>query len=150
MRSIHVTSRRRSGFSVVELLVTVAVFGLLTIIALPRMRQMALAEDLRSARAAVVNAYGRARVSAIQTRKPVTLQFNTTSAWITSAADGGGVDTVGAVVNLYGSHGVAVSSTGSVTIRPTGLVNAASPITVTVSKQGQTSQVVISGYGRIQ
>lgn len=150
MRSIHVTSRRRGGFSVIELLVTIVVFGLLAAIAMPRMRAVALAEDVRAARGALVSVYGRARVHAIQSRQPTTLWFNATSAWVTVPVGGGGVDTVGPRLNLTDAHGVALTSTGNVTILPTGLVNAATPITVTFSKQGRSDSLVISGYGRIQ
>jgi prepilin-type N-terminal cleavage/methylation domain-containing protein len=145
-----VTSRRRGGFSVIELLVTIVVFGLLASIAMPRMRAMALAEDLRAARGAVVSVYGRARVHAIETRKPATLWFNASSAWVTVPDGGGGLDTVGTRLNLTSAYGVTMTYTGNVTILPTGLVNAGVPITVTVTKQGKSDSLVISGYGRIQ
>lgn len=150
MRSNDVVGPRRTGFTLIEALVAIVVFGLLTAIALPRMRNISLGEEVRAARGAVASAYGRARVHAIQVRKPATVNFDASSVWITVPADGGGLDTVGPVVNLTDAHGVTVNATGTVTILPTGLVNAATPITVTVSKYGKSDSVVISGYGRLQ
>ena len=57
---------------------------------------------------------------------------------------------MGAVENLGAQFGVSIAATGPVSVQPTGLVNAGTPIRVTVTKQGKSDSVVISGYGKMQ
>jgi type IV fimbrial biogenesis protein FimT len=141
--------RSRSGFSLIELLIAVTLLGLLLAIAAPRVQEASTTQNVRGARAAVANLYARARIYAVQQRVPVTLQFGDSTAWITAPL-GAGLDTIGAVEHLGRQFGVSVAASGSVSISPVGMVNAGTPIRVSVTKSGHTDSVVISGYGKIQ
>ena len=149
MRTGRLVSRPRSGFSLIELLIAVTLLGLLLAIAAPRVQQASAQQSVRSARAAVANLYARARVHAVQRRVPVTLQFGDSTAWITAPA-GAGLDTLGVVEHLGRQFGVAVIAGGSVAISPVGMVNAGTPIAVSVVKGSYSDSLVISGYGRLQ
>lgn len=149
MRRHSPTLRPRSGFSLVEMLIAVTLLGLLLAIATPRVREAAIRQDVRSARAAVANLYARARIHAVQRRVPVTLQFGDSTAWITAPV-GAGLDTIGAMEHLGRQFGVSVGAAGSVSISPLGMVNAGTPIVVSVTRSGHSDSVVISGYGRLQ
>ena len=141
--------RPRAGFSLIELLTVVSVLGLMLVIAMPRVADANVRRNVKSARAAVASLYARARIQAVQTRRPATLQFTDSLAWVT-VPEGAGLDTVGAVENLGAQFGVSIAATGPVSVQPTGLVNAGTPIRVTVTKQGKSDSVVISGYGKMQ
>lgn len=150
MRTLTRRPAPQSGFSLIELMIAITLVGILLAIAMPRVQNATIRRNTQAARAALVNLYARARVTAIQSRRTTTLNVSGTSAWITAPRVGGGLDTIGAVTNLTTEYGVAVTAAGNVTVLPTGLVNAGTPINITVTKSGQSDSVVISGYGRIQ
>jgi prepilin-type N-terminal cleavage/methylation domain-containing protein len=141
--------RPRGGFSLIELVTVITVVGLMMLLVAPRLADANTRRNVRGARAAVANLYARARIQAVQTRKPATLQFTDSLAWVT-VPQGAGLDTIGAVENLKAQFGVSIAATGSISIQPTGLANAATPIRVTVTKQSKSDSVVISGYGTMQ
>jgi len=149
MRTSTVLTRNRAGFSLIEAMIVVVVLGLMLAIATPRIGQSLVYTNVRNARSATVNLYARARIVALQTRKPATLNFNAGNAWIT-VPNGALTDTIGAVTNLTGEYGVTVAPTGNVTVLPTGLVNALVPIKVVFTKNSHSDSLTISGYGRIQ
>lgn len=140
----------RAGFSLIELMIVITIIGLMLAMAMPRIQDTLVRRNLQGSRAAVVNLYARARVTALQQRRTTTVNFNGTSAWITAPRAAGGLDTVGAVTNLLTQYGVAVAATGNITITPTGLVNAGTPIQINVTKSGKSDSVMVSGYGRLQ
>lgn len=148
--SVHLTSRfgRRSGFSLVEMLMAVALLGLLLAIAAPRIADAGARRNVKGARAAIASTYARARIHALQARVPVTVQFDDSLAWVITP-NGAGADTVGAVQNLGQLYGVSVVATGSIPISATGLV-ANTPISVTVTKGAKSETFTVTGYGRIQ
>jgi len=140
----------RSGFTLVEMMITVVLLGILLTMTAPRIRDAVDVNNVRSARAAVANLYARARVTAVQQRKPATLRFNGNRVYVT-VPRGAGLDTVGAVVDLNTRYGVGVvAAGGNVTVQPTGLVNAGAAIVIGVSKGTHADSVTISGYGRLQ
>lgn len=130
-------------------MIAIAVLGLLLAIMAPRLTTALTSVNLQNARGAVVNLYGQARSTAIQTRKVATLQFNGSRVWIT-VPQGAGVDTIGGVMDVATEYGVAMTSSGNLTIQPTGLVNAAVPIVITMTKNSRADTLTISGYGRMQ
>jgi prepilin-type N-terminal cleavage/methylation domain-containing protein len=140
----------RAGFSLVELMIVITVIGIMLAMVVPSVQGTLVRRNLQGSRAAVVNLYARARVTALQQRRATTLNFNGTSAWITAPRAAGGIDTIGAVTDLQAQYGVAVAASGTVTILPTGLVNAGTPIQINVTKSGKSDSVMISGYGRLQ
>ena len=139
-----------SGFSLVEMLIALAVAGLLMAMALPKLRDGLAARDVKSARAALANMYARARINALQTRKSTTINFSSTNTWVTMPITGG-LDTIGAVAQLSTLYGVSVNaSVASITLLPTGLSNMASTATIKVTRSGKSDSVMISGYGRLK
>lgn len=138
------------GFTLVELVIVIAVMGLMLAMAMPRIRDALVSRDLKSARAAIANMYARARINALQTRKSSTINFSTTDVWVTMPV-AGGEDTVGTVAQLSSAYGVTVdASTASITVLPTGLSNMAATATIKVTRAGKSDSVVISGYGRLK
>src|SRR2546425_12290072 len=57
---------RRSGFTTIEMIIVVAIIGIITLIGFPKIRQTLDKTNLRSARAAVGTLAGTARAAAIQ------------------------------------------------------------------------------------
>ncbi len=146
----HERHRPQAGFSLVEMMIAIAVMGLMLAMAMPRIRDTVIKRDVKSARAAVANMYARARINALQTRKQTTVRFNASTVWITVPL-GGGLDTVGAPVDLNNAYGVTVSYTDpSISIQPTGLATLGAPVTIKVTRSGKSDSVMISGYGRLQ
>lgn len=150
---MRIPERRRrpqAGFSLTEMMIAIAVAGLMLAIALPRIRETLVSRDLQSARAALANMYARARINALQTRKSTTINFSGTQVWVTAPVTGG-LDTVGAVVDLGVLYGVAITaSTPTITVLATGLSNMAATATISVTRSGKSDSVQISGYGRLQ
>ena len=150
MRTLNGRPLPRAGFSLLEMMIAVTISGLLLAIVMPRVQGATTGLDVQGARAAITNLYTRARVTAVQSRRTTTLNLSGTSVWITSPRPTGGLDTLGAVTNLHNEYGVTVTASGNVAILPTGLVNAGTPIVVTVTKGSRSDSVTISGYGRLQ
>ena len=143
--------RPRAGFSLIELLTVVSVLGLMMVIAAPRLADANTRRNVKGARAAVASLYARARVRAVQARRPATLQFTDSLAWVTiPRGTGATVDTIGGVQNLKALYGVSIVASGDISVQPTGLVNAGTPIKVTVTRQSRSDSVIISGYGKMQ
>ena len=144
------------GFSLIEMLLTLVVVGLISLIGWPRLHRTIQKSDVRSARTTVAAVFVQARAAAIQGSRTVTLQFSSTNVWATGTprltpAVGSTADTVGQVQNLYQRYGVAVSASPgpSLTIDPRGFTSTTST-TVMVSKAGHTDSLVVSGFGRLQ
>jgi prepilin-type N-terminal cleavage/methylation domain-containing protein len=151
MRNHSTQELSNSGFSLVEMLIAIAVAGLLMAMALPKLRDGLAARDVKSARAAVANMYARARINALQTRKSTTVNFSTTDTWVTMPLAAGGLDTIGSVAQLSTLYGVSVdASVASITVLPTGLSNMGSTATIKVTRAGKSDSVMISGYGRLK
>jgi prepilin-type N-terminal cleavage/methylation domain-containing protein len=150
MRILNGRPLPRAGFSLLEMMIAVTISGLMLAIVMPRVQGATTGLDVRGARVAITNLYARARVTAIQTRRTTTLNLSGSSVWITSPRLAGGLDTLGAVTNLTTEYGVAVTASGNVTILPTGLVNAGTPVVIKVTRSGKSDSVTISGYGRLQ
>lgn len=142
--------RPQAGFSVVELMIAVAVMGLMLAIAMPRIRDTLIGRDVKSARAAVANLYARARINALQSRKITTIHFSGSQVWVTAPL-GAGTDTIGAVADLTSMYGVTVdASQATIAVMPTGLANTGVPVLVRVTRSGKSDSVTISGYGRLE
>jgi prepilin-type N-terminal cleavage/methylation domain-containing protein len=141
----------RSGFSLVEMMIAITVAGLLLAIATPKVRATVIHSEVKSARAAVASLFTRARIHALQTRRAAVVNFNTTRGWVVSPDGAGGIDTVGAVLDLSNAYGVAIdASTAIVRFQPTGLTTSPGTVTVRVTRSSKTDSVVVSGYGRLQ
>lgn len=153
MRLIPARRKPPAGFSLVEMLIAISVMGLLLAIAIPRVRDTMNSREVKSARAALATTYARARIYALQQRRPAKVHFSGSSVWVTTPNSAGLDSTVGAILNLGNIHGVnLVASQPTVTFLPTGLLQSAlgEVLVVRVGRAGKRDSVVISGYGRLR
>ncbi len=150
-----IPSRRDAGFSLVEMLVVVALLGVLALIALPRAKGAFEAASLRSARAATVATLNRARLTAIQRNRTARFRASGTQVWVQAtprlvAAAGSTWDTVGVVLDLNNQYGVTFTpADAGISFDSRGIgLSSNSATTITFSKSGRTSTLVISVLGR--
>jgi prepilin-type N-terminal cleavage/methylation domain-containing protein len=153
MRLIPARREPQAGFSLVEMLIAISVMGLLLAMAIPRVRDTMNSREVKSARAALATTYARARIYALQQRRPAKVHFSGSSVWVTTPNSAGIDSTVGAILNLGSIHGVNLNATEpTVTFLPTGLLQQAlgEALVVRVGRAGKRDSVVISGYGRLR
>src|SRR2546428_2147205 len=74
---------RRSGFTTIEMIIVVAIIGIITLIGFPKIRQTLDKTNLRSARAAVGTLAGTAAAAAIQRgcRRALHFAAGTNAVW---------------------------------------------------------------------
>jgi len=112
---------RRSGFTTIEMIIVVAIIGIIALIGFPKIRQTLDKTNLRSARDAVGTLAGTARAAAIQRGCRGVLHFAANTVWVTTACPAK-VDTVSGVQDLYARFKVTMSySRDSVQYDPRGL-----------------------------
>src|SRR5213083_329396 len=76
---------RRLGFTTIEMIIVVAIIGIITLIGFPKIRQTLDKTNLRSALDAVGTLAGTARAAAIQRGCRSVLHFTTNTVWLTTA-----------------------------------------------------------------
>ncbi|HLS47112.1 MAG TPA: GspH/FimT family pseudopilin [Gemmatimonadales bacterium] len=145
------------GFTIFEVLAVVVIAGIMVLIGFPRLRDVTIRSDVRSARVAISSMVASARSAATQTNRRTELRFDTDSTAVIVAyprlvaAGGSTRDTLGPVENLKGRYGTTIASTATtIGFDPRGFGTNANAVTVTVSRQGFTSTLVVSPFGRIQ
>lgn len=147
--------RARHGFTLVETLIAVVMVSLLMLIAFPKVRAAIIKTDLRSARTAVVNSAARARAVATEGSRISWLTFDGNRMLVTAAPRrtpplGGGVDTVGQVLDLEEAYGVGVTGPTSIQFNPNGLsTGLATAQTISLARDGHTENVQLDGLGRV-
>lgn len=117
-----VSARRAAGFTLIEMMVTVAIVALLSAIAAPSFNQMVASQRLKGASSDLFSALMRARSEAIKRNTEVTLAPSTTSQWqsgwvIPNPADSGNrLDVHGPLAGLAvtGPAGVVFLANGRV------------------------------------
>ncbi len=145
----------RAGFSLIELVLTLVIAGVLMLFAVPRARDLTLRESVRSARRQMTTQLARARATAVQRGCNAVLHLNDDAGtvWLTACplASGGlsAVDTVGSVDNLLERFGVAFTADAdSVLYAPQGLAFAASSIALTFSRAEYSASLEVTPVGR--
>ncbi len=152
---------RSKGYSLVELMVAIAVVALITLLAVPKLRSASYRSNVRNARHTIIAMLEQAKLRAIHDSRSAALKVSGTGVvWITASprrsagAAACGCDTI-ALRNLQQLYGVTVSpsstSDSSFAFDPRGLsVNrGGAPMTVRVTHAEFKDSVMITGFGDV-
>jgi len=142
----------RSGFTILELLVVLAIAGIMMALAYPRYRESMNGEAVLGARRELMSQLARARATAAQRGCRVELQFRASAAtaYVTACRTvGTGLDTIGEISRFGTRYSVTMTSTAdSLGFGPTSIGLGTAAITVRFLRGTDTASVVISSVGR--
>jgi type IV fimbrial biogenesis protein FimT len=143
---------RRSGFTVIELLMVIVIVGVIAGIAFPKLNSAVRNENVRSARRETLTQLSRARAMAVQRGCRAALQMRaaTGKVWVeVCKTSGTGRDTVGMISNLPGKYSTTLTTTAdSLPFNPNGLGLGLGPITMTFTRGSYTINLDISSVGK--
>lgn len=146
----RLTSR---GFTFMELMVVVAVIGIMLAVALPYLRTSTVKGAVRGAADAVTALHAAARMSAIQrgrTAKLVIPSGANKAFIVATKVTSTGIDTVGKVLNLASQFGVTITSTSdTIAFSPRGVSTNGSSVTIVISKSTFYDTLKVSRGGRL-
>ncbi len=148
---------RRSGFTMLELMVVIVIVGVLALIGFPKIKDAIQKTYVRSARVATGTYVATARAAAIQRGCRGVVHFSPSagSVWVTvcprMAPGGGTIDTIGAVSQLGTLYNVTLSDTqDSVQFDPRGLrLNNNSTTVRFTASSGEQDSIVINQLGKV-
>jgi type IV fimbrial biogenesis protein FimT len=124
---LTITSKpTQSGFSLVELMIGIAILAILAGVAVPSFQTWLLNSQIRNAAESIANGLQRARAEAVGRNTDIELEFSSNSTWVLRIAGGDDIETRS---NSEGSKSVLVSftpnGTSKVTYNGLGNFNAA-------------------------
>jgi type II secretion system protein H len=151
---------RRSGFTLVEILLVVVIIGVMTLMAYPRVSDAMVKSNLRGARTRIVNMLSTARAAAGQGgRTKAYVKFNGNTAVITAEPrrnlpiGANTEDTLGVAVNLSTVYGATVASspsTAQIAFDPRGIATGvAQQVTLSLTHGSYTQSVYVDILGRV-
>lgn len=151
---------RRTGFTILEVIVVMTIIGVLVMIGVPKMRAAFQKTNVRSARSAASTYVATARQAAIQRGCRGVVHFSSGAAgtvWVTvcprmSPTGSGSIDTIGVVSKLAKMYGVTMSETrDSVQFDPRGLSldNTTTTIVRFAGNTGNTDSIVVNQLGKV-
>ncbi len=151
------TGPDRQGFTLIEVMVAVVIVGLMLGIGIPRMRELTIHSDTRSAKSSLVTWINRAKSAAIETSRQTTFNVNSNRVWVTATPRlvtlaGSTADTIARVDDFNTRYGVTVTPNTTITFDIRGLPTLAmgAATTIVVTKQGIKDSIIVSAYGRVQ
>lgn len=153
-RRVLASDLSRRGFSVVELMVVMAILGIVTVVAVPQMITYWRAATLRAGAQELAAALNRARQIAVTQSRNVCVEVvaNRYRYWLNNC--GGGTPLPGPGTDVTGFYGMANNIGVTVNQNPVfGYLGAANPgatFTVTNPQGGATLSVVVAASGRVQ
>ena len=150
---------RRTGFTILELMVVVVIIGVIAMIGFPRIKNAIQKTNVRSARVATATFIATARQAAIQRGCRGVVHFSSGASgtvWVTvcprmSATGSGTIDTVGVVNAMAQLYGVTMSaSLDSVQFDPRGLsLTGAQSSVAFLGSDGTRDSVLINQIGKV-
>jgi prepilin-type N-terminal cleavage/methylation domain-containing protein len=146
---------RRTGFTMIEMLIVVVILGILVIIALPRMRTGVINNNVRAARTTLINMIAGARAAGSQTNRSTWVKIESSRALVLArprlvTLSGSDADTIGPIQDLSQLYGVTVTaSVDSFRFNPTLMTLASTSTKFTITRSGRTDTVVVDGLGRV-
>jgi Tfp pilus assembly protein FimT len=133
-----------------ELLLVIAIAGIIMAMGYPRLSSTVRRQGLRNARVTAATMYATARSAAIQSNRVTRLRVvGNSMVVLRNPANGGAVlDTIVPALDFAARYGVTVSgTTDSVVVDPRGFATDAK--LVLTHSAGQKDSIVVSRYGRI-
>jgi len=144
----------RRGFTLLEIVVVLAIIGVASVMVYPKVGTVLTRQDVRGARSLVSTMHAKARASAVSRGRRTALAIVSGKLVIVSNHPVSGArDTVGTVVNVASRYGVAFTvspARDSLIFDSRGLGTETSATTIYVSKGGYTDSIAVSSLGRIQ
>lgn len=151
------TGPDRQGFTLIEVMVAVVIVGLMLGIGIPKMRDITIHSDTRSAKSSLVTWVNRAKSAAIETSRSTTFHVNGNRVWVTATPRlvtlaGSTLDTISRVDDFNARYGVTVTPNTTITFDIRGLPSLAmgAAMTIVVTKQSIRDSIIVSAYGRVQ
>lgn len=142
----------RSGFTLLEVITSIALMGILSAVGIPRFQEWMGREHVRQARREVTVHLAGARSVGAQRGCPAVFHLDDISdrVWVTACrVQGSGIDTVGMINNLAQRYGVSFDTDGdSIQFSPQGLAFGSAWITVRFTKADYEATLEISPVGK--
>jgi prepilin-type N-terminal cleavage/methylation domain-containing protein len=148
---------RRVGFTLIEIMIVVVIFGIMVLVAYPKASRALLKNDVRSARTALANMFSKARAVAMQGSRTARVEINGNNVLVTAsprvvAVAGSDRDTVGGVQNLNSVYHVTLTSSQSAVVYdPRGFVTAglSQPLKLYLTRSGTRDSLTLDYLGRV-
>jgi prepilin-type N-terminal cleavage/methylation domain-containing protein len=147
--------KRKNGFTLVEMMIVVALIGVITLIGWPKVSGSLAKTNLRSSRTTLANMFAKARAFSMQSNRRTWINFNGSNVVITASprtlAGTGTVDSIGAVQKLSELYGVTLTApVTSVAYDPRGFGSLGTAQKFMVARNSKQDSVTVDGLGRVK
>lgn len=143
----------KKGFTLTEMMIVIAIMGILTAIAVPNLQTYMAERRLKGAARMVMSDLMNARMLAVTLNRNVQVAFPT-SASASYTYDAAGTAATRNIKTDFGYPDVTVSGNNNPTFTPTGRLSGVTNCTVTMRSEApilpNTKTVTVSSSGRVQ